>query len=125
MVFELVSPILGFEDVNYLELKKIDDCFSNINSNKGYTWTLVNPFLLRPYSFEIPYYAKILLDIHNDSKIEVYCIVVLQNPLEDSKVQFIAPIIFNYTNRKAIQLVLSSNDYPEFSKLESLKSFVR
>lgn len=109
MVFELVSPILGFEDVNCLELKKIDDCFSSINSNKGYTWTLVNPFLLRPYSFEIPYYAKILLDIH----------------LEDSKVQFIAPIIFNYTNRKAIQLVLSSNDYPEFSKLESLKSFVR
>ena len=125
MVFELVSPILGFENVSLLEFNKIDDCFVNINSKEGYTWTLVNPFLLKSYSFEIPYYAKILLDLKDDSKIEVYCMVVLQNPLEDSKVQFLAPIIFNHTNKKAIQLVLSSLHYPQFAKLESLKSFAK
>ncbi len=125
MVFELVSPILGFENVNFLEFNKIDDCFSNISSKEGYTWTLVNPFLLRSYSFEIPHYARILLDIKDGSEIEVYCVVVLQNPLEDSKVHFLAPIILNHTNKKAIQLVLSPYSYPEFAKLESLKSFAK
>lgn len=125
MVFELVSPMLGFENVGLLEFDKVDDCFANIRSKEGYTWTLVNPFLLRAYSFEIPYYAKILLDMKENSEIEVYCIVVLQNPLEDSKVQFIAPIIFNHTSKKAIQIVLPSSSYPEFAKLESLKSFVK
>ena len=125
MVFELVSPILGFEEVSLLDFNKIDDCFANINTKEGYTWSLVNPFLLQSYSFEIPYYAKILLDLRDNSEIEVYCMLVLQNPLEDSKVQFIAPIIFNHTNKKAIQLVLSPLHYPQFAKLESLKSFAK
>ena len=65
------------------------------------------------------------LDIKDGSEIEVYCVVVLQNPLEDSKVHFLAPIILNHTNKKAIQLVLSPYSYPEFAKLESLKSFAK
>lgn len=125
MTFEIVSPILGFEDVKVLEFKKIDDFFANISTNNGFTWTLVNPFVLRKYSFDIPFYAQILLDIQKDSAIEVYCIVVLQNPLEDSRVNFLAPIVFNMRNKKAIQLVFSALDYPEFSKLESLKEFVK
>lgn len=125
MTFEIVSPILGFEDVKVLEFKKIDDFFANITTNNGFTWTLVNPFVLRKYSFDIPFYAQILLDMQKDSAIEVYCMVVLQNPLEDSRVNFLAPIVFNMRNKKAIQLVFSALDYPEFSKLESLKEFVK
>lgn len=125
MTFEIVSPILGFEDVKVLEFKKIDDFFANITTNNGFTWTLVNPFVLRKYSFDIPFYAQILLDMQKDSAIEVYCMVVLQNPLEDSRVNFLAPIVFNTRNKKAIQLVFSALDYPEFSKLESLKEFVK
>lgn len=125
MTFEIVSPILGFEDVKVLEFKKIDDFFANITTNNGFTWTLVNPFALRKYSFDIPFYAQILLDMQKDSAIEVYCMVVLQNPLEDSRVNFLAPIVFNTRNKKAIQLVFSALDYPEFSKLESLKEFVK
>lgn len=125
MTFEIVSPILGFEDVKVLEFKKIDDFFANITTNNGFTWTLVNPFVLRKYSFDIPFYAQILLDMQKDSAIEAYCMVVLQNPLEDSRVNFLAPIVFNMRNKKAIQLVFSALDYPEFSKLESLKEFVK
>ncbi|RAX55180.1 flagellar biosynthesis protein FliW [Helicobacter sp. 16-1353] len=125
MIFEIVSPILGFEDIKVLELKKIDDFFVNITTNNGLSWTLVNPFVLRKYSFDIPLYAQILLDMQKDSSIEVYCMVVLQNPLEDSKVNFLAPLIFNMYNKKAIQVVFSSLDYPEFAKFQPLKEFVK
>lgn len=125
MIFEIVSPILGFEDVKVLEFKKMDDFFAKITAKNGLTWTLVNPFVLREYSFNLPFYAQILLDIKKDSALEVYCMVVLQNPLEDSRVHFLAPLVFNMHNKKVMQVIFSALDYPEFSKMESLREFVK
>lgn len=130
MVFELVSPMLGFEDVKTLEMKKVDEFFVNVSANNGLSLTLVNPFALRNYSFDIPLATQILLDIKGgedkkDSGVEVYCIVVLQSPLEDSKVNFLAPLIFNIHNKKAMQIVLNAKDYPDFARLETLKDFAK
>lgn len=125
MTFEIVSPILGFEDIKSLRLSKIDDCFALAYANNGIEWTLVNPYILRNYTFELPSYAEILLEINKDSSFEVYCMVILQNPLQDSKVNFLAPLIFNYNSLKAIQLPFSMLQYPEFSKLESLHAFIK
>ena len=67
MIFEVKSPILGFERVTRMEFEKIDELFMRVSNPDGEenvpTFTLVNPFLLRNYEFEIPTALKLLLDL--------------------------------------------------------------
>lgn len=125
MDFEIVSPILGFEDIKTISIEKIDDIFVNIVANNGVKWSLVNPYVLREYSISLPIYAQVLLDYNSSCDIEVYCMMILQKPLEYSKVNFLAPLIFNITNKKALQLYCNANEYPNFVKLETLKYFAK
>lgn len=123
MNFEIVSPIMGFEDIKTLELKKIDEIFATIIAPNGISWSLVNPYVLREYKITLPFHSQILLDFRKDSSFEVYCMMIIQHPLELSKVNFLAPLIFNLTNKRALQVYFNANDYPDFVKLESLKHF--
>ncbi|MDE6885994.1 MAG: flagellar assembly protein FliW [Helicobacteraceae bacterium] len=123
MNFEIVSPIMGFEDIKTLELKKIDEIFATLIAPNGISWSLVNPYVLREYKIALPFHSQILLDFRKDSSFEVYCMMIIQHPLELSKVNFLAPLIFNLTNKRALQVYFNANDYPDFVKLESLKHF--
>ena len=139
MRYAIKAPILGFEYITSVELVKIDEYFSKIiATNQNITneygtnqiahnieMMLVNPYALREYSFVIPKYIESLLDIKNDSSLEVYCIVVLQRNVEDSMVNFLAPLVFNTANKTAGQIALSMIEYPDFGFKESLKSFMR
>ncbi|MEY4503919.1 MAG: putative flagellar assembly factor FliW 1 [Pseudomonadota bacterium] len=127
LIFEVKSPILGFEDLQTVELKKIDEFFSSIKSvEKPLTaFTVVNPYELREYSFDLPVTIKILLDIKDGSKLEVFNIVVLQNPIEKSLINFLAPIVFNYDNMTMGQVVLEQLAYPEFSFAQEFSQFIK
>ncbi|MDY0264650.1 MAG: flagellar assembly protein FliW, partial [Sulfurospirillum cavolei] len=68
MVFSLKMPLLGFESIQEVELEKIDEFFVKfISKSDTTTFTLINPFMLRPYEFEIPEYFRTLLDINEKS----------------------------------------------------------
>ena len=56
MVFEVKSPILGFDSLTTVEVKKIANFFSSLKDAESSlpTFTLVNPYALREYSFDIP-----------------------------------------------------------------------
>ncbi len=56
MKFEIATPLLGFEDVKEVKLEKIDDIFMKMQTldDKNISFTLVDPFVLREYDFEIP-----------------------------------------------------------------------
>ncbi|PAF54583.1 flagellar biosynthesis protein FliW [Helicobacter sp. 13S00482-2] len=124
MLYDLKAPILGFENIAQVEFEKIDDMFSKISSLDGsFNMALVNPYMLREYSFSIPKYVELLLELDKDSKVEVYCVVVLQKELSDSMVNFLAPLIFNPSNSTAAQIALSIMDYPDFGFRDTLKSF--
>lgn len=126
MVFDVKASILGFDELTKVELTKIDDFFSGLkNAEKAAPgFTLVNPYALREYSFDIPSSIKILLDLKEDSRVEVYNIVVLQNPIEKSVVNFIAPLIFNYDNMTMGQVVLEISKYPHFGVAEEVSTYV-
>jgi len=121
MKYELKTEILGFEDLKNVELHKIDELFATLMTDNDVSFTLANPYLLREYSFDLPTPIKALLEINENSKIEVYCIVVVQNPLNESLVNFTAPLIFNTDNSLAAQAILAEN---ENKIIEPLKSFV-
>lgn len=125
-VYEVKSPILGFEQITKIELERVDDFFVQIKDaiSGEVMFTLVNPFALRSYDFELPISMRVLLDLNESSKVEIYNVVVLQNPANESKVNFLAPLVFNEDNSTVGQLVLSAADYPQFSFAEDLKNFV-
>jgi flagellar assembly factor FliW len=127
MVFDVKASILGFDELVKVELKKIDDFFSSLkNADKAAPgFTLINPYALREYSFDIPSSIRILLDLKENSKVEVYNIVVLQNPMDKSVVNFIAPLIFNHDNMTMGQVVLEAGKYVDFGVAEEISTYLQ
>lgn len=127
MLFEIKSPILGFEHVKTMRLERIDDIFLRITNTEGSvpSFTLINPFVLRGYEFEIPTALELLLDLKNCKNILVANIMVLQKPLEDSTINFLAPLVFNFDNKTMAQVVLDSLEYPQYSIAEPFKNFCK
>lgn len=127
MIFEVKSPILGFERVTRMEFEKIDELFMRVSNPDGEenvpTFTLVNPFLLRNYEFEIPTALKLLLDLDTCQNLLVANIMVLQNPIEDSTINFLAPLVFNFDNHTMAQVVLDSINYPQYSIAEPIRVY--
>nr|WP_321267248.1 flagellar assembly protein FliW [uncultured Sulfurimonas sp.] len=123
--YEVKGNILGFEKTLNVEIIEIDELFSTIKDidNKDISFTIVNPYILREYSFDIPSNIQKLLDINDNSKVSAYNIVIIKNPLENSTINFLAPIIINNDNNKITQIVLDKERHPDFGMLESIKSF--
>ena len=78
--------------------------------------------MLREYSFDLPANIKSLLEIHPKSNVHVYAIAVLQEPLERSAVNFLAPIIINEDNKSIGQAILKRQDHPDFGMAERINT---
>ena len=124
-IYEVKNALLGFETINKVEIHEIDELFSTLQDidNKQISFTILNPYLLREYSFDLPIDVKILLDVNEKSNLSVYNIVVIQEPLENSSINFLAPIIVNTDNNKIAQAILNKVNHPEFGMAETIKSF--
>ena len=124
--YEVKGSILGFEKTLNVEIVQIDNLFSTIRDldNKNISFTVVNPYELREYSFDIKSNIKVLLDIKENSNLSAYNIVVIQKPLENSTVNFLAPIVINNDNMTIAQAVLDPKRHPDFGMAESIKAFM-
>lgn len=125
MKFDICVPILGFESVKEVTLEKIDDIFMKMQSaeDKYISFTLVNPFVLREYDFEIPDNTQQLLGIDKNSNLIILNIVLIQSPIENSVVNFIGPMVFNTDNNKAAQIILSEST--KYSVAEKISTFLK
>lgn len=108
MKFDVSLPLLGFENVKQVELQKIDDVFMKMKATEDehISFTLVNPFVLREYDFEVPVAIQKLLEIDEQTNVLVLNIVLIQTPIEDSVVNFAGPLVFNTENNKVAQVIL-------------------
>lgn len=79
--------------------------------------------LLREYEFDVPSNIKILLDLNNAKNIAVANIMVIQKPIENSTINFLAPLIFNFDNLTMAQVVLDSTQYPMYSLSEFIGQY--
>lgn len=126
MKFDVKVPILGFETIQELELSKIDENFMKLESNSNdISFTLINPFVLREYDFEVPTAAQILLDLQKESNILIFNIVVIQRPIENSRVNFLAPLVFNVDNQRMAQIILDTKKYPQYELAEEIKKYMK
>ena len=125
MTYDVRGELLGFSDTLNVEIVEIDELFSTLKDvdNKNISFTVVNPYLLREYSFDIPVDVKVLLEVKPESKLSVYNILVVQKPLEKSVINFLAPIVINHDNNKLAQVILEPAKNPDFGMAESIESF--
>lgn len=124
MQFDLKLPLLGFEAVSKMELQKIDEIFLRLESvGEGPSFTLINPFVLREYSFDIPSSLQALMGITPESNLLIYNIMILQSPIENSTVNFVAPLIFNTDNQTMAQIIIDNR--ADFGIAEPIKSYLK
>ena len=125
MKFDVVTPFLGFEDVKRVELEKIDDIFMKMQAldEEHVSFTLVDPFVLREYDFEIPESIRELLNINEKSNILILNIVLIQTPIEDSIVNFIGPMIFNTDSHKVAQIIIQESKI--YGVAEKISTFLK
>ena len=122
MMFKVVLPVLGFDDVKEFELEKIDDNFYALKSDKV-TFTLINPFLVRSdYDFEISENEQKALEIDENSNFLVLNIMIVNKPFIESTVNFAAPLIFNLDKNLMGQVILEKYHY---GLTEPLKNFIK
>ncbi len=127
MVYEVKSPLLGFENIKRMRLQKVDDIFMKLeedDDSSNLSFILVDPFALRKYSFDIPLEFQKLLDIKRDSKLLVYNVMIIQNPIENSTINFLAPIIFNQDNKTMGQIILDNTKYQDFYIVEPISNYL-
>jgi len=125
MIFEVKTPIPGFDQVKRVELEKIDDFFMRLKScNDDTVFMLINPFLLREYDFEVPEYFKNLLELEEQSSTLVLNIMIVSTPIETSVVNFIAPLVFNTDKKCVAQVLLDSNKYKEYGIMENISDYL-
>ena len=125
MKFEICVPLLGFEKIKEVELEKIDDIFMKMHSceDERISFTLIDPFVLREYDFEVPDNTKDLLGINESSNILILNIVLIQTPIESSVVNFIGPFVFNTDNNKAAQVILGESK--KYGVAEKISTFLK
>ena len=125
MIFSVKAPIPGFDDIKEVELQKIDEFFVKfISKTDPTTFTLINPFMLRTYEFDIPEYFQNLLGITEKSNILILNIMIIATPIEQSTINFIAPLVFNVDTQSVAQVILDANQYPDFGLMESISKYL-
>ena len=123
MKFKVVLPILGFEDIKEFELEEVNENFYTLkNEEKNITFTLVNPFFVRDYDFEISENEQKKLELDDNTKFLVLNILIVENPFIESTINFAAPLIFNLDKKTMGQVVLENSNY---SLMEKLKDFIK
>jgi len=124
MVFDICTPLLGFENLKQVNLEKIDDIFMKMQSTEDehISFTLIDPFVLKEYDFEVPTQVQELLEIKDDSNVLVLNIVLIQTPINDSIVNFIGPILFNTDTNKAAQIILAESTH--YGVAEKISTFL-
>jgi len=127
MQFELKLPLLGFESVKNMTLTKIDDIFMQLeNSSDGGkpSFTLINPFVLKPYEIDIPEATQSLLEIKEGSNILIFNVVIIHTPLDQSTINFVAPFIFNTDNQTMVQIILDGKSAQGQGMAECIADFM-
>lgn len=80
--------------------------------DEGIALVVINPFLLIPsFEFELGPEDVAELELDRPDDAQVWVVSVLRQPLQDSTVNFRAPIIINQRARKGKQVILQDERY--------------
>jgi len=122
MKFEVVLPILGFENIKEFDLEKIDDIFFKLKSG-DISFTLINPFALREYEAIINDADKEKLELNDNTQFLILTNMIVATPLQNSTINFASPIIFNFDTKKMGQVILENAQ--NYSLTDPLANYIK
>jgi flagellar assembly factor FliW len=122
MKFEVVLPILGFENIKEYELEKIDDVFFKLKSG-DISFTLINPFAIREYDAIISDNDKEKLQLDENTNFLILNNMIVATPLQNSTINFASPIIFNIDTKKMGQVILENAE--NYSLTDPLANYIK
>ena len=113
-ILTLVNGMLGFEDIEKFVLIKEEDIFVEyLQSVKDdIAFAVMDPFIIKQdYTFDIPDMVMKSLDIKSADEVVLKTVVVVPEDITKIRTNLQAPIVFNKTNNKGMQIVLDDT-YP-------------
>ena len=113
-ILTLVNGMLGFEDEEKFVLIKEEDIFVEyLQSVKDdIAFAVMDPFIIKQdYTFDIPEMVMKTLDIKSADDVVIKTVVVITEDITKIRTNLQAPIVFNKTNNKGMQIVLDDT-YP-------------
>lgn len=113
-ILTLVNGMLGFEDEEKFVLIKEEDIFVEyLQSLKDdIAFAVMDPFIIKQdYTFDIPEMVMKALDIKSADDVVIKTVVVIPEDITKIRTNLQAPIVFNKTNNKGMQIVLDDT-YP-------------
>jgi len=127
MIYKLKTQLLGFKEIKEMKFEQIDDLFvqlTSVNTEKQTDFILVNPYMLRDYSVKLTESIVEALEIDDDSQILIYNIMVSKDPIEESTINFVAPLLFNIQKKVMMQHILDSSSYPDYGLQEKISFYI-
>jgi len=121
MKFEVVLPILGFENIKEYDLEKIDDIFFKLKGG-DISFTLINPFAVRDYEVIISDADKEKLELNENTNFLILNNMIVATPLQNSTINFASPLIFNIDTKKMGQVILENAN--QYSLTDPLANYI-
>lgn len=120
--------LFGFEEYKkFLPLPMEDDndavlCLLSVE-DENLSFIIMNPFqIMKEYSPVLPEDVYKKLGTSNDEDLSFYVICVVADPAEDSTVNLKCPIVVNTVSRKAVQVILETEEYQFRHALKNLEN---
>ena len=113
-ILTLVNGMLGFEGVEDFVLIKEEDVFVEyLQSVKDdIAFAVMDPFIIKQdYTFDMPELVTKTLDIKSPDEVLIKTEVVIPEDITKIRTNLQAPIVFNKSNNKGMQIVLDDT-YP-------------
>ena len=119
-MYKVVLPILGFENVETLEIEKLDDLMSFLILGEKTKMSVVNIDGLSKVSFDFQIDEDVLekLKIKSRDDFNIYFSVVSQNPVEYSIINLVSPIFINEKEKIVGQYIITEKVEPFLASID-------
>ncbi|RXJ98553.1 hypothetical protein CRU98_09275 [Arcobacter sp. CECT 8986] len=109
-MYEVKIPILGFDNINKMNIKQLDDDFFilELDKNDDTNMYLLSSNSIKSFDIDVDDEHLNKLQIDDKTKISIYYSVVINSPISNSVVNLGAPIIVNEDKKIMGQCIINS-----------------
>lgn len=115
-IWHFATGIPGFKDENQFIIIQLEEnsVFYVLQSIKTSSlgFIIVNPFIyFKDYDFQLEENVLEQLEIEKEEDVQVYTILTVKDPFQQTTANLQAPIIVNSKNNQAKQVILNNTNY--------------
>lgn len=111
MLYEVKVPILSFDKIKYMNIKRLDKDFSilQIDEKDNTNMHMISSNSIKSFDIEFDESFLKKMQINKDTKISFYFSIVINNPVANSVVNLTAPIVINEDKKLLGQYIIKKS----------------